>query len=98
MMSPLTLATISSTNPISAAGAQTTNDAQRANDAQTFRNFIWIYCSNYTGRREGGFFLSVSYASFLNIPAVECTRTAEPARSACRSSELSAKCDVAHSL
>ena len=48
MMSPLTLAMISSTTPMSAAE----RDAARARDAQTIRNFIYEYCSNYTGRRR----------------------------------------------
>ena len=48
MMSPLTLAIISSTTPMSAAE----RDAARARDAQTIRNFIYDYCSNYTGRRR----------------------------------------------
>ena len=52
MMSPLTLATISSTRPISAAGSETDRHAVRARLAQTLRNFICGYCSNYTGRRR----------------------------------------------
>jgi hypothetical protein len=50
MMSPLTLAMISSMTPMSAAERE---DAARARDAQTMRNFIYDYCSNYRGRRLG---------------------------------------------